>query len=182
MTTALLVIDLQQDLVEEGYRIETVLATVTALLQRARQADVPVIYLRHEEGEGRGPLVPGTAAWQIHAAVAPQEGEIVLDKRASDSFYNTRLDDVLRQRGVTRVVVTGMVTEQCVDTTVRSAQSHGYDVTLVADGHTTVEYPGSGLTAAQRIAYHNFLLPSIPNPNHRITVVPGAEVSFAPGK
>lgn len=179
MTSALLVIDMQNGIVEEGYRADAVLATVRDLCHRARAADMPVIYLRHAHGED-GFLQHGTPAWEIHRAVAPHERDVVLDKRANDAFHETPLGDELRRRGVKRVIITGMATEQCVDTTARSALSHDLDVTVVADGHTTVEYPGV-LPATERIAYHNLVLPFIATATHTITVVPGAEIRFAGG-
>jgi isochorismate hydrolase len=182
MTSAVLVIDLQNALVEQGYRADSLLETVRSLLDRARSDNVPVIYLRMEHTEGEGPLVYGTAGWEIHPCVAPREGDIVLDKRNPDSFYQTALGDELRARGVTRLIITGMATEQCVDVTARSAHVRGYDVIVVADGHTMGgDYPGA-LPVAQRIAYHNMLLAHIANPEHAITVVPAAEVDFATGE
>ncbi len=182
MTNALLVIDMQNALVEMGYRGDALLKTVGDLLDRARRDGVPVIYLRMEHTEGEGPLVYGTPGWEIHPAVAPQEGDAVLDKRNPDSFYQTALGDELRARGVTHLVITGMATEQCVDVTARSAHVRDYDVTVVADGHTSGgDYPGA-LPVAERIAYHNMLLAHIANPEHAITLVPAAEVRFVTGE
>ncbi len=181
MTSALLIIDMQNSLVEQGYKADKLLATVGDLHARARQAGVPVLYLRHANEKGGGSLIPGTPAWEIHPAVAPQSGDVVIDKRASDSFYGTTLDDELQARGVTHLVICGMASEQCVDMTTRSAVSHDYDVTVVADGHTTVEYP-SPLDVPERIAYHNFLMGYIATPSHASAVVPSAAIRFAAGR
>ena len=165
-------------MVAQAYRADVLLQVVRGLIERARNVGAPVVYLRHEDAAS-GPKQVGTPAWEIHSAIAPAPGDVVIDKRASDSFYATTLDAELRAWGVERVVICGMATEQCVDTTARSAQSHGYVVTVVADGHTTSEYPGAPMPAAERIAYHNFLLPFIPNPDVAITVVPAADVHIA---
>ena len=61
----------------------------------------------------------------------------MIGKTASDSFYRTSLEDELRRLGTTQLIVTGMQTEFCVDTTCRRALSLGFDVTLVSDAHTT---------------------------------------------
>jgi nicotinamidase-related amidase len=173
---ALLVIDVQQALVEGAYQEREVLDRIGALLAAARAASVPVIYLQHEENEASGPLNRGAAGWQIHAAVTPCEGELVIAKRACDSFYETPLQNELDARGIKRIVVTGLMTEYCVDTTCRQATSLGYDVTLVEDAHTT----GGNeiMTAAQTIAHHNAVLADLAQPDHPITVRPAAEITF----
>jgi nicotinamidase-related amidase len=176
MTKALLVIDMQNAIVEQAYDADRVLATVTGVIAQARQAGTPVIYLRHEHSQD-GPLKYGTPAWGIHPALAPQPGDVVLDKRWPDSFSQTALADELGTRGVTHLIVTGMATEQCVDVTSRCAWTRGYDVTVVADGHTTVDYPGVP-PAPERIAYHNLLFAHIENAERAITVAPAAELRF----
>ncbi len=176
MATALLVIDMQNAIVAEAYAADRVLATVADVIDAARRSGTPVIYVRHEHTQD-GPMKYGTPAWEIHPAITPRAGEVVIDKRWPDSFYRTALGDELSARGVTHLVITGMATEQCVDMTARGAWSRGYDVTVVADGHTTVDYPGAP-PAATRIAYHNLLFSYIENPEHKITVTPAAELRF----
>ena len=176
VTKALLVIDMQNALLEQGYEADQVLATVAGVIAAAREAGMPVLYVQHEHTQD-GPLKYGTPAWHIHPDIAPKEGDVVLDKRWSDSFYGTALGEELQRRGVTHLIVTGMATDECVDTTSRGAWFRGYDVTLVADGHTTTDYPGA-LPAAERIAYHNMHLSYMQNAEHKISVVPAAELQF----
>lgn len=172
--TALLVIDMQVELVEGAYQQQAVLDNINTLLAQARASHTPVIYVQHNSAE-YAPLNYGVATWQIHPALAPQAGEPVVHKRASDSFYHTTLQQELEKLEVKHLVITGMQTEQCVDTTCRSAISAGYDVTLVADAHTTGDFI---LPAAQIIAYHNALLPELAHPDHSIEVKPTAEIVF----
>ncbi len=175
--TALLVIDMQNALVEIAHQEREVLERIGGLLERARAAGTPVIYLQHDHAR-YAPLMPGADGWQIHEAIAPRRQELVIRKRASDSFYETPLDGQLRARGVRHLVVTGMATEHCVDATSRSALSHGYDVTLVGDAHTTT---ANGLLSAEQIiAHHNATLEDLAHPDHAIVVKPAAEVAFAP--
>ena len=117
----------------------------------------------------------------IHPAVAPQPGDVVLDKDSADSFLGTPLDGVLRERGVRRVVVAGFATDYCVDSTSRSALSHGYDLVLVADGHTTPERPADSPLpgAAQVVVHHNAVFATIAYAGRAIRVVPSASVDFA---
>src|SRR5262249_4421090 len=122
------------------------------------------------------PLEPGAPGFPIHPTIAPAEGDLVVQKRASDSFYETTLQRELDARGVTHLVITGAQTEFCVDTTCRRAASLGYGVTLVADGHTTGDR--GTMTTAQIVAYHNAILPQLVTPNEPIKVQPTAEIVF----
>lgn len=173
--TALLVIDMQCALVEEASEPEPVLERIGGLLAQARASDTPVIFIQHEE-EDYPPMNYGASGWQIHPALAPVESEPTLRKRTPDSFYETPLAAELEQRGITRLVVTGMQTEYCVNATCRSALSMGYDVTLVADAHTTADT--EQLSAAQIIADHNALLAQLAHPDHTITVTSAAEITL----
>lgn len=153
--SALVVIDVQNDMFNEQNPAadgERLLETIAALIAKARAAGAAVIYVQHEEGEG-GPLQRGTKAWEIHPAVAPAPGETVVHKRTPDSFHKTTLQDELGRIGANRLVLTGLQTEMCVDTTCRRAFSLGYDVVLAADAHGT--WPSSGLSAQQIIRHHN---------------------------
>jgi nicotinamidase-related amidase len=174
MDTAVLVIDMQIALVERGYQAPGVLACIGKLLSRARGAGIPVIHVQHHHAT-YAPLKAGAPTWRIHPDVAPASGEVVIGKTASDAFHATPLQAELQRRGVQRLVVTGMQTEYCVDTTCRRAISLGFDVTLVADGHTT--FDGS-MVAADIIRHHNAVLPGLAHPDHHVTVVRGDDVHF----
>jgi nicotinamidase-related amidase len=168
--TALIVIDLQTALLTGAHDLSAWLSRVADLAERARSAGVPVVYLRQR--------LDGTPA-DVHPAVAPRPGDAVLDKDSADSFLDSGLDDLLRERAVRRVVVTGYATEYCVDSTSRSALSHGYDLVLVSDGHSTPERPaGTVPTADHVIAHHNTTFGIIQYAGRSITVTPAAEIRF----
>jgi nicotinamidase-related amidase len=96
--TALLVIDVQVGLIEPSYRGTEVLEHINTLLDQAHNSYSPVIYIQHDEPEGYE-LEVGTAAWEIHPAIAPKEGDVIIHKRASDSFHKTTLlQELERQR------------------------------------------------------------------------------------
>nr|BEK70823.1 cysteine hydrolase family protein [Kitasatospora purpeofusca] len=175
--TALLVVDLQIALLLGAHDTEACLDRVAELAGRARAAGVPVVYLRQRVDH---PDVP-VEALEIHPTVAPQPGDTVLAKDSADSFLGTELDAVLRRQGVRQVVVTGLATEYCVDSTCRSALSHGYDLLLVADGHTTPTRPADSPlpAAAQVIVHHNALFATIIYAGRTVRVLPAAEVDFA---
>jgi len=102
---------------------------------------------------GGTPAWHGTPNWRIHPAIAPKDGDRVIDKRTLDGFYETSLFAELAAEGINRLSVMGAQTEVCVDTTCRRAFSLGFEVTLVSDGHSTWE--NATLTADQIIRHTN---------------------------
>ena len=79
-------------------------------------------------------LVAGEPGNQIIAALAPVDGEFVIDKPGKGAFHATALQQLLRQNGISHVIVMGVTTEVCVQTTLRDANDRGYDCLLVEDG------------------------------------------------
>ena len=173
-STALLIIDVQIAVVGGAYREAETLDRIADMAARARAAGAPVIYLQHCH-DRYAPMTKGAEGWAIHPAVAPEPRDIVVEKAASDGFYQTDLAAELEQLGVRRIVVCGLQTEFCVDATTRAALSRGYDVILAADAHTT----GDAVTPAQTtIDHHNYALGNLAHPHHRVEVRPSAQVSF----
>ena len=153
--TAFIVVDVQvgmfegpEGLVHGGELLEK----IGDLLRRARKNGVPVIYIQHCEGPGEI-LEKDTDWWQIHPSITPLAGELVIEKRTLDSFHETTLREELDSRGITRLILAGIQTEYCIDTTCRRAFSLGYDVVLVKDAHGT--WDTDHLSASQIIAHHN---------------------------
>ena len=175
--SGLLIIDVQVGIIEgfHAYRGSEVLEQIHKLLSKARASNVPIIYIQHD-GEAGHPLEAGTKGWQIHPVIKPHEEDLIIRKRASDSFFETTLQRELEARRVKHLIVTGCMTEYCVDTTARRAISMGYDVSLVSDAHTTID--NKLLTAAQIIAHHNALLDGFDAGPHAVTVKPADEVTF----
>jgi nicotinamidase-related amidase len=157
MTSALIVIDVQQALCSGQYaafEIDAVIERINVLSTKARAAGMPVILVQHEE-EG-GPLPYGGEGWQLAAALTVQPDDLRVRKTTPDSFHQTNLHQLLRERGVDALLICGLQTDFCVDTTVRRAFTLGYSATLVADAHSTLD--NGVLTAAQIIAHHNATL------------------------
>jgi nicotinamidase-related amidase len=138
MTTALLIIDVQQAMCTGDYAafdIDRVIDRINVIAAGARSAGLPVVLVQHQEDEG--PLQSGTEGWQLAARLHTQPDDLRVHKATPDSFHRTELHPLLQSQDVQRLVVCGLQTEYCVDTTVRRALALGYEVLLVADAHST---------------------------------------------
>jgi nicotinamidase-related amidase len=179
MTTALLIIDVQRIMTEgryAAYDVEAVIGRINLVSQRTRAAGAPVVVIQHETTGGKE-LDHGTEGWQLARQLDVQPADIRLRKKASDSFHETELHDTLRRLGVTRLILCGLQSDFCVDTTTRRALALGYPVTLVSDGHTTLD--NGVLTAAQIVAHHNVTLSNLESFGPRVTPMAAADVTVA---
>ena len=132
MNAAVLVIDMQQGLCEgdgAAYDCEGTITRINRVTHKARAAGMPVIFIQHESKPGY--LEYGSAAWQLADGLQVQATDICVRKTTPDSFLGTSLESVLRDRGVGSVVVCGMHSEFCVDTTARRALALGLPVVLM---------------------------------------------------
>lgn len=156
MTTALLLIDIQNDYFPDG-ALPVVGATAAAaraaeLLAACRRHALPVIHIQHiAQRPGATFFLPGTAGAEIHPSVAPQAGETVFVKHFPSCFRDTSLLGHLHAAGVTRLVIAGMMTHMCIDTTVRAAADLGFTCLLAQDACATrnLAFAGSEVPAAQ---------------------------------
>lgn len=134
MNIGLLAIDIQNLTVEEKpYAIEERLQLWRDNLAEARQAGVEVIHVRHRSEE----LVEGSPAWQIHESVAPLAGEVIIDKTYNSAFKETELQAYLDEQGIEQLIIMGMSTNFCIDTTIKVAYELGYQLAVIQDGTTT---------------------------------------------
>ncbi|WP_277585537.1 cysteine hydrolase family protein [Psychrobacillus antarcticus] len=155
---ALLVIDVQNGMFLEGEEVfkgDRVLQNLNDLLTRARSMEIPVFYVQHNEPMGKR-FEHGTNPWAIHSFISPNMEDIIIQKTTPDSFFNTSLHEELKKLGIEHLIIAGIQTELCVDTTCRRAFSMGYKVTLVSDTHST--WDSEELTAEQIINHHNSVL------------------------
>lgn len=158
--TALVLVDIQNDYFDGGDwpvdKMDTVSANAARLLESARAKGDTVIHIRHEIPSDEAPFFrPGSEGAQIHASVAPAEGEPVILKHKANSFQDTSLRQDLDAAGVTDVVICGAMSQMCIDATSRAAADFGYAVTVVEDAcgakelaHGGVEVPAEQVHAA----------------------------------
>jgi nicotinamidase-related amidase len=151
--TALLVVDVQNGVVSEAHQRNEVVANVGLLVEKARQEQIPVIWVRHSDED----LPKGSEAWQIVPELVPDGAEPLVEKSYGDSFEDTTLETVLSGLGIGRLVVVGAQTDACIRSTLHGAITRGYDATLVKDAHTTEDMTKWGAPPPEAVIAHTNL-------------------------
>ena len=151
--TALIVIDVQNGVVAGAHERAAVVANINALVQRARSAQAPVVWVQHSD-EG---LPRGSDDWRIVPELDPRESEPLVEKHYGDSFEETSLESVLEGLGVGRLIVAGAQTDMCIRNTLHGALVRGYDATLVEDAHTTEDLTHWGAPPPDKVIAHTNL-------------------------
>ena len=152
---ALLVIDAQIDMFSEDfsvYHAKQLIKILQQLVKKARLNGVPVIWVRNN-GEKGDPDEPGTPGWKIHPSLNPKKNEIIIDKHKSSAFKDTNLLLILKQMKISRLIIAGMQTEFCINSTVRNAIELGFNVTLIKNGHST--FDSEEMKASEIIEMYN---------------------------
>ncbi len=173
--TALVVVDVQNDVVANAHKRDEVIANISSLVDRARTEQVPVIWVQHADDN----LTPGSDGWQYVPELQRRDSEPLVHKKYGDSFEDTTLESELAQKGVGRLVVTGAQTDACIRATLHGAFVRGYDTTLVSDAHTTEDLSQYGLPPADKVIAHtNMYWTWQAGPGRTASVVGTADVNF----
>jgi isochorismate hydrolase len=151
--TALLVIDVQNDVVANAYNRDGVIANIAALVDKARAAHAPVVWVQHSDDD----IVEGSEGWKYVPELTQEASEPVVHKRYGDSFDDTNLEAVLAARKVGHVIIAGASTDACIRSTLHGAIVRGYDATLVADAHTTEDLSQWGAPTPDKVIEHTNL-------------------------
>jgi nicotinamidase-related amidase len=151
--TALLVVDVQNDVMAGAHNRDGVIANVARLVDRARAENVPVVWVQHSDDD----MTEGSDGWRYVPELTQQEDEPVVHKRYGDSFDDTDLEALLAERGVGRLIVAGAQTDACIRSTLHGAIVRGYDATLVSDAHTTEDLSEWGAPPPDKVIDHTNL-------------------------
>jgi nicotinamidase-related amidase len=178
-TTAMVVVDMQNDFVADGAKLQSrqakqMVPKLAATLRFCREVGVRVIYTTHvHRPDGcdmglyddlyppiadRSALVDGSPGIEIYPDLAPAPGEHVIKKHRYSAFFATDLDLILREWGITSVVISGTTTENCCHATARDAMFHNYKVAFLADATGTFDYPDVGWGAMNATDVHKATL------------------------
>lgn len=174
--TALVVIDVQNGVVGGAYHRDQVVANIGALVEKARDEGVPIVWVQHSD-EG---LEKGSEAWEYVPELVRQDAEPLIEKTFGDSFEATDLEEVLARAGVGHLVVAGAQTDACIRSTIHGAFTRGYDVTLVGDAHTTEDQSDWGAPPpGMVIAHTNLYWRYQDGPGRTAAVTDTKDVSFS---
>lgn len=173
--TALLVIDVQNGVVKKAHARDTVVANIATVVEKARAARVPVVWVQHVSEQ----LKNGSEAWRIVPELDPRASEPVVAKAWGDAFEETELESVLAGFKAGRLIVTGAQTDECVRSTLHGALVRGYDTILVSDAHTTEDSTSYGSPPPDLVIAHTNLYWKYQTaPGRAAGTVTTAEVDF----
>lgn len=154
-TTALIVVDIQNDYFPGGkwplVGVEAAADKAARVIQAARDAGDPVVYIRHEAASADAPFfAPGSDGAKLHANVLNRESEPVLLKHFPNAFRETGLQALLDDMGIKHLVIIGSMSHMCIDATTRAAADLGYTVKVIHDACASrdLEFDGSVMPAA----------------------------------
>jgi nicotinamidase-related amidase len=162
MQTALILIDIQNDYFENGsmplHDSAEAARNASKVLKLFREDRLPIVHIQHlATREGANFFLPGTTGAEIHRDVAPLADEKIIVKHYPNSFRETGLLEHLQVNGITRLVVAGMMTQMCVDATVRAAKDFGFEVMLIGDACATRDLVLGGRSVAATDVQESFL-------------------------
>lgn len=162
MKQALLIIDVQNDYFAGGKselcNPMAALGNIEKLLGHFRAAHLTIIHIQHiNTREGATFFLPGTNGALIHEHLTPKEGEHHVIKHAPNSFFETNLLEIIKDNGINELVVCGMMSHMCIDTTIRACKDFGIKVTLIDDACATKNLSWAGQTIPAETVHQVFM-------------------------
>ena len=173
---AFLVIDMQVACFPEratGHHAQRVVRAINEIADAVRSASGHVVFIQHD-GEPGDPFEPASSGWELLPSLDRLDEDLLVRKRACDSFYETGLEGLLRERNVRELLISGYATDFCVDTTVRAAMSLDFQVIVAGDAHTTVDRPH--LEARSIVEHHHYVWDGLLLPRSRVRILKNVEI------
>ncbi|MFS1524464.1 isochorismatase family protein [Microbulbifer sp. 2304DJ12-6] len=168
-----IIIDMQEASFSTSDKFDSVgvIDRINRLSKSVRKRNGKVIFIQHDGTEEEG-LAPNTPGWEILSSLYMGEDDIIVRKTTNDAFHRTNLTHVLGTLNPARLIISGWATDFCVDTTIRSAVSHDYEVAVVSDCHTLADRPH--LSAEKVIEHHNWVWGNMLTTSKNIQVAPAS--------
>lgn len=162
MKKALLLVDIQNDYFPNGrMSLEgTDIAGNNAkkLLEHFRETKETIIHIQHiSKREGATFFLPNTIGVEIHKSVKPLEGELVIQKNFPNSFLHTPLLETLRRENIEELIICGMMSHMCIDSTTRAAADLGFSCKVMHDACTTKKLKWNGTTIKAEEVHHSMM-------------------------
>lgn len=149
----LLVVDTQKAITNSKlYRFDLLETRIKELINTARNNEIEVIFVRHDDGAGYE-LTKGNEGFEIYEGFLPADNETVFDKYANSSFKDTGLLEYLREKEEDTIIVVGLQTDYCIDATVKAGFEHGFRMIVPANTNST--FDNKYMTAEQTYCYYN---------------------------
>ncbi len=145
------------------YDSNGVIKRINQLVDYFRENSYKVIVIQHD-GTKNNEFIPNTEEWEVLDELTLNPDDIYINKFINDAFYNSKLDATLKELNITELCFTGCATDFCVESTIQSAITKDYSVTVISDAHTTADRPQ--LKAKQVIDHYNWVWSNmVPNQN-----------------
>ena len=171
----LLVVDMQNGVLEHCWQAAGVIGRIASVVDRARQAGTPVVWVRHSSQS----MAIGSREWAIVPQLVPIAGEPIIEKVFGDAFEATNLEIILAGLRAGTVVVCGAQTDACIVSTLFGGLVRGHSMTLIGDAHTTEPRPDAGVPSPDGvIAIVNRIWQHRAAPGRTASVVTSDEVTF----
>ena len=154
---ALLIIDMQKGSftpINPRFDAEGVVKRINALAEKFRHNNLPVVFIQHD-GSKENEFVPHTPDWELLSDLYVNKSDILIGKTANDVFYNSNLASKLQELDVNELFISGCATDFCVESTIQSALTKDYNITVIANAHTTADRPH--LKAERVIEHYNWV-------------------------
>ncbi|MGE5628399.1 MAG: cysteine hydrolase family protein [Solirubrobacterales bacterium] len=149
----LLVVDTQKLITNDKlYKFNIFAANVKKLIRGARNNNIEVIYVRHDDGPG-SELTKGTEGFEIYSEFEPLDGEKIFDKDVNSSFKGTGLLEYLKAKDEKDIIISGLQTDYCIDATIKCGFEHGYNIIVPEFSNSTVN--NEFMTGEQSYKYYN---------------------------
>lgn len=174
---ALMIVDAQVAVMRGAWQSNEVLQRLYQAVSHARAAHMPIIWVQHDDDE----LVANTNDWAWAPPLCPASDELLIRKHFNSAFENTPLEEHLSSWGITHIVLAGAATNWCIRATAYGALDRGYDLTLIADAHTTKALDlgdGRGVDAADLILDLNTAMTWLSYPGRSNRALPLSELDF----
>lgn len=149
----LLIVDAQNMITNETlYCFEEFVSSVKSLIKCARENNIEIVYVRHDDGVGEL-LTKGTEGFEIYNEFKPISEEKIFDKTVNSAFNGTGLLDYLNSKGEQIIIIAGLQTDYCIDATIKCGFEHGFKMIVPAQANST--FDNKYMSAENSYKYYN---------------------------
>ncbi len=150
----LLIVDTQKLIMDSHlYNFESFKSNIKLLISNAREKGMEVVYVRHYDAPGEGALAKDQDGFQIYDEFKPQADEKIFDKDVNSAFKNSGLLEYLKSKGENQLIIAGLMTEYCIDATIKCGFEHGFEIFVPEYSNST--FSNKYMTGEQSYKYYN---------------------------